>query len=57
MDERLLAVCAIALFADGYSPTRIAGALSVDEESAQKLAEQETKLPEEGGAGPRALEP
>ena len=38
MDERQLTVCAIALFADGYSPPQIAAALNVDQERAQKLA-------------------
>ena len=40
MDERQLTVCAIALFADGYSAPQIAAALNVDQERAQKLAEQ-----------------
>ena len=40
MDERQLTVCAIALFADGYSRRQIAVALGVDEEYAQQLAEQ-----------------
>ena len=40
MDERQLTVCAIALFADGYSKRRIAAALGVDEDRAQRLAER-----------------
>ena len=39
MDERQLTVCAIALFADGFSKPQIAGALGVDEERAQQLIE------------------
>ena len=39
MDERQQTVCAIALFADGYSKRQIAQALNVDEELAQRLIE------------------
>ena len=37
LDERQLTVCAIALFADGYSPPQIGKALQVDQDRAQKL--------------------
>ena len=40
MDERQLTVCAIALFADGYSAGQIAAALAVNEEQAQRLIER-----------------
>ena len=39
MDEWQLTICAIALFADGYSKTQIAGALGVDPNEAQRLIE------------------
>ncbi len=37
MDEWQLTICAIALFADGYSQTQIASALGVDPNEAQRL--------------------
>ena len=37
MDERQLTVCAIALFADGYSSRQIGRALQVDQDRAQEL--------------------
>ena len=40
MDERQQTVCAIALFADGYSKRQIAEALNVDEDLAQRLIER-----------------
>lgn len=39
MDERQMTVCAIALFADGYSQHQIADALGVDADRAQELIE------------------
>ena len=38
MDERQLTVCAIALFADGYTHAEIAQALGVNEDRASELA-------------------
>ena len=37
MDERQLTVCAIALFADGYSHRQISAALGVDADKASQL--------------------
>ena len=37
MDDRQLTVCAIALFADGYSKQQVAEALGVDVDRAQAL--------------------
>ena len=39
MDERQLTLCAVALFADGYSKDQIGTALGVDSERAQQLIE------------------
>ena len=39
MNERQLRVCAIALFADGFSNVQIAKALGVDKAQAQALME------------------
>ena len=38
MDERQLTVCAIALFADGYTHAEIAQAFGVNEDRASELA-------------------
>ena len=40
MNERQLTVCAIALFADGFSNVQIAEALGVDSNRAQQLTER-----------------
>ena len=40
MEERQLMICAIALFADGYSKRQIAAALEVDEDRAQRLIQR-----------------
>ena len=40
MNERQLTVCAIALFADGFSNVQIAKALAVSKDRAQELIEQ-----------------
>ena len=37
MDEWQLTICAIALFADGYSQAQIAAALGLDPNEAQRL--------------------
>ena len=39
MNERQLTVCAIALFADGYTQQQIAAALGVDYDEAVRLCE------------------
>ena len=39
MTERQMTVCAIGLFADGYSKDQVARALGVDSERAQQLIE------------------
>ncbi len=39
MNHRQLTVCAIALFADGYSRDQIAEALNLESEEAQKFIE------------------
>ena len=59
MDERQLTVCAIALFADGYSKRQIAAALGADEDRAQRLAERGAEEQAAGTMGHMAqyLEP
>ncbi len=45
MDERQMTVCAIALFADGYSARQVGEALGVDAERARKLISAEALTP------------
>ena len=51
MDERQLTVCAIALFADGYSSRQIGEALNVTKDRAQVLIEAGAEEQREGTMG------
>ena len=51
MNERQLQVCAIALFADGWSQRQIAEALGVDADRAQELIEKGAKEQNAGRMG------
>ena len=52
MDERQQTVCAIALFADGYSQRQIAEALGVDYDEAVRLCEAGAAEQSAGTMGP-----
>lgn len=51
MDERQLMVCAIALFADGYSARQVSEALGVDPDRAQALIEAGAEAQSRGEMG------
>ena len=51
MNDRQLTVCAIALFADGYSARQIAVALGIVAEEAQRLIEAGAEAQAAGNMG------
>lgn len=51
MDERQQTVCAIALFADGYSNRQVAEALGIDVDRAQELIEAGARAQAAGKMG------